>query len=156
MKAIGAFFVVCCVSLSAFAGDTNFVEAFDTIWKTHNASNILEFAEQNVVTNKSPETFFARGVIAATLQAWSQGATNYWEQAIQMLATNSVYSEKGKTNAIKQIRAFQGAFAGVSTNPPSWLLVVHDLYFTTTGDDAPFLGTVNDIATIEPAEIPQE
>jgi len=75
MKKIILTILCCTVSIFAIAGDTNFVAHFQTVWQTHNATNILLFTEQNVATNASPETLFARGVIAATLQLWFPGAT---------------------------------------------------------------------------------
>jgi len=152
MKRVGMVAVVCCVGFFAYAGDTNFVAAFNAVWKTHNASNILVFVEQNVATNKSPETLFARGTIAVTLQACSQDATNYWEHAIQMVTTNNVYSDKGKTNAVKQIQAVQNLFAGASTNHPSWNTELHNFFFKKMGDEVPYLGILQRISTIERVE----
>jgi len=143
---------MCCVGFVAFAGDTNFVAQFNSVWKTHNASNVLVFVEQNVATNASPEVLFARGTIAATLQACSQDATNYWEQAIQMVVTNNTYSEKGKTNAVKQIQAFQNLFAGASTNHPSWNTELHNFFFTKMGDEVPYFGILQRISIIERVE----
>ena len=154
MRKIRVVVIAGCIGVTAFAGDTNFVAAFDTIWQTHNATNILVFVEQNVATNASPEVLFARGTIAIVLQDWIPGATNYWEQAIHMISTNSAYSEKGKTNAVNQLRAFQGSFAGLDTNPPSWLTETHAHVFTRMGHDVPFLPILQKISTIPPAETP--
>ena len=154
MKKIKVMIVLCCSGLIAYAGDTNFVNAFNTIWQTHHASNILVFVEQNVNTNKSPEVLSARGIVAAILQDWIPGATNYWEEAIQMIETNGTYSARGKTNSINQIRALQGIVSGTSTNPPTWNTNIHVVIFTETGDEAPFLFVLEKIATLPPAENP--
>ena len=143
------------MSIYAIAGDTNFVATFSTIWKTHNASNILTFVEQNVATNKLPEVFFARGGVALMLQEWSLGATNYWEQAVQMIATNETYSVTGRTNIIKEIRWLQDVVSVIGENPlPSWNTNVHAVIFTGIGYEAPFFYTLQDIATIPPVESP--
>ena len=154
MKKVIVMIVCCGINVCALAGDTNFVEAFNAVWLTHDASNVLVFVEQNVATNASPEVLFVRGIIAMALQDWVPGATNYWEQAIQMVTTNSLYSEKGKTNAVNQIQFFQRIFIGSNTNPPSWHPEWHEHFFTKTGDEAPFLNAVRNIATIPLAETP--
>jgi len=141
------------MGLVSFAGDTNFVAQFNAIWQTRNASNVLMFVEQNVATNASPEVFFARSCIAMALQQWSIGASNYLEQAIQMVATNGAYSAKGKTNAINTIRDFQGLFSAmvdVNVPQPVWKTNNHAAIFAEVGDEAPFLIELKELATIEP------
>ena len=152
MKKIKMIAIVCCLSSVGYAGDTNFVHAFNAIWQTHNASNILVFVEQNVVTNASPEVLFARGTVAIALQAWIPGASNFWEQAIQMISTNSVYSEIGKTNAIKQLQGLQDFFSEVSNDPPTWNTNNHAVAFARVGDKVPYLHVLQDISTIETVE----
>jgi len=153
MRKIVSVVVVCCVSFITRAGDTNFVAQLNAIWQTHNASNILVFVEQNVATNKSPETLFARATIAFTLQDWGIGASNYWEQSIQMISTNNAYTEIGRTNAVAEIRALQGVFARFEDNaPPSWNPVGHAADFSRP--KAPFLGILEEIANIPLVESP--
>ena len=143
-----------CVSFTAWAGDTNFVAQFDAIWQTHNATNILVFVEDNVATNVSAEVLFARGNVAIELQDWGVGATNYWEQSIQMISTNSAYSEIGRTNVINKIQFFRGMLAkaieieGLDT--PSWKPKVHALAFSLS--KTPDLELLKAIATLPPAE----
>ena len=150
MKKTKMIILACCIGLCGYAGDTNFVNAFNSIWKTHNASNILIFVEQNVTTNKSPETLFARGIIAVALQEWTLGASNYWEQAIQILTTNDTYSAMGKTNAIKEIRGFQMLYSGLSDSPPRWETNTHSVIFMHSGNEVPFLDELKEISTIPP------
>ena len=114
MKTINTVTAMCCIGFVTFAGDTNFVAQFNSVWKTHNASNVLVFVEQNITTNKSPETLFARGIVAVFLQEWSQGATNYWEESMQMITTNTVYSETGKTNATKKNPTYPADVFGIN------------------------------------------
>jgi len=144
--------IACCISLSAFAGDTNFVAAFKTTWNTHNASNILVFVEQNVATNRSPETLFARAIVAITLQDWCIGATNYWEQAIQMITTNNTYSVIGKTKSVNSIMALQAIFSEINTNPPTWDTNNHAWVFSQPLDEPALFYMLKDISIIETVE----
>lgn len=152
MKTIGAFIIVCGVSLSAFAGDTNYVDSFKIAWRTHNASNILEFVEQNVATNASPEALFGRGLIAVMLQSW-RGATNHFEQSIHMIATNGIYSSTGKTNIIQEIRLIQSLVEDVADSPlPTWNTNRHTLFFSELVAEPIFFDTLEKISIIESAE----
>ena len=152
MKTIKTAVAVCCIRFVTFAGDTNFVAVFQAMWQTHNASNILVFAEQNVTTNASPETLFARGIVAIMLQSW-HGATNYFEQSVQMIATNNAYSEIGRTNVIKNIRILQNAVPNITDNPqPAWITSRHALFFSELATEPIFFDTLKDISTIEPTE----
>jgi len=137
--------------ITTFADETSFVTAFNTMWQTHNASNILIFVEQNVTTNSSPETLFARGIVAGTLQGWGQGQTNYWEQAMQMLADKEDKSDLWKTNAVNQIQWIQILMStkGVDDNPPSWNTNAHSIIFSILGDEPPFYDTLKNITDIE-------
>ena len=146
-----------CISLMVYAGDTNFVAQFDAIWQTRNATNILIFVEDNVATNASPEVFFARGIVAGHLQNWAVGATNYWEQAIQMISTNNAYAETEKERVIGPIRALQcmietaGKIDPVGTYaPPSWNTNTHAIVFKRLR--APRMITLEAIANLPLAE----
>ena len=151
MKKVSRIVIVSCLSFTVCAGDTNFVAAFQTVWQTHNASNILVFAEQNVATNASPETFFARGIVAVMLQSW-HGATNHFEQSVQMIATNNAYAEIGRTNVIKDIRGFQNAVLNITDNPqPAWDTNRHAIFFAELSAEPIFFDTLKNISTIEPS-----
>ena len=140
------------MNVCAFAGDTNFVADFKTVWQTHNASNILMFTEQNVATNATPETLFARGVIAIMLQSW-QGATNHFEQSIQMISTNNVYSANGKTNIINEIRWIQSTVEDITDNAlPAWDTTRHAAFFTELSSEPIFFDTLQNISTLETVE----
>ena len=142
--------MVGCVGITAFAGDTNFVAQYDAVWQTRNATNIYEFVEQAIATNKSAEVFFARGCVAIDLQDWSIGASNYWEQAIQILSTNSAYSAIGRTNVIARIWWLQGLFAEIEDNaPPSWNATSQAVIFLLPR--TPSLDILEEIATLPPA-----
>jgi hypothetical protein len=153
MKRIRVVMMVGCFGITAFAGDTNFVAQFDAIWQTRNASNILVFVEQNVATNKSPETLFARGIVANTLQLWTQGATNYWEQAAQLISTNTVYAELERTTVAKEIRGHNVFIAATLSNnsPPSWDSASHTLFFSALGDKPLYFDILERIAAIKSA-----
>ena len=123
----------------ALAQTTNFIEAFNAIWNTHDASNILAFVEQNVATNKSPETLFARGIVAFTLQLWPQGASDCWEEAIQMIVPDNAHFASWQTNAISKVQEFRDVFKGEEGNAPSWDANMHKIVFARCGDEAPLL-----------------
>ena len=152
MKRVSGFATVAwCVGIVAFAGDTNFVATFKAMWQTHNASNILVFAEQNVATNASPETFFARGIVAIMLQEWGQGATNYFEQTVQIISTNTAYAEPKKVETIKNIHDVQFLAVRMTVNPlPSWKTNDHATFFRELPTEPIFFDTLKNISTIEP------
>jgi hypothetical protein len=150
MKRVNVIVAVGCLSVATFAGDTNFVAQFDVVWKTHNASNILMFVEQNVATNKSPETLFARGIVAIMLQEWGQGATNYFEQVTQMITTNNAYTEIGKTNIIKDIQFVQFIAVKMTDKPlPSWNTNDHATFFVELATEPIFFDTLKAISTMK-------
>jgi hypothetical protein len=146
------------VSLAALAnaGDTNFVAAFDLQWRSENASNVLAYVESQVATNRNVETLFARGLVAAYLQEWGRGATNYFGQAIAEAQSNTSYSAAGRSNVVQLITEAQGHFealaddSGEPTNSvPRWDTNTHAVIFGELGDQAPFLTTLDQIATSE-------
>ena len=140
----------------ANAGDTNFVAAFDLQWRSENASNVLAYVESEVATNRNVETLFARGLVAAYLQEWGRGATNYFGQAIAEAQSNTSYSAAGRSNVVQLITEAQGHFealaddSGEPTNSvPRWDTNTHAVIFGELGDQAPFLTTLDQIATSE-------
>jgi hypothetical protein len=155
MNKIKITIAVCSLGLLAFAGDTNFVAQFKDVWQTHNASNILVFVEQNVATNKSPETLWARGSVAGSLQGWLIGTTNYWEEAIQMISTNNTYSVTGRTNTIKSLRWNQDVTAEISNMEfrplPLWNTNAHAFIFMYSDEPLDF-DDLKAISTIPSAE----
>lgn len=139
-----------------FAGDTNFVAAFNNEWRTENASNILAFADAQLSTNRRAETLFARGLVAIYLQEWGRGATNYLGQAIEEVSTNLSYSAAGRSNIVQRIKDAQGSFAAISADAnepvdsqPSWNTNTHAVIFNELGDEIPFLLTLEEIAEEE-------
>lgn len=140
----------------ANAGDTNFVATFDLQWRSQNASNVLAYVESQVGTNRNVETLFARGLVAAYLQEWGRGATNYFGQAIAEAQSNASYSAEGRSNVVQLITEAQGHFealaddSGEPTNSvPRWDTNTHAVIFGELGDQAPFLTTLDQIATSE-------
>jgi len=154
MKKIIVTMLCCTVNVFAFAGETNFVARFQTVWQTHNATNILLFTEQNLATNRSPETLFARGITAHMLQLWDIGATNYWEQAAQMISTNTVYTEKERTGATKVIQGLNFFLTAKNPNesPPTWNAVDHTFFFTISSDEPFYFDILEFLSTLETIE----
>jgi len=98
-------YIICWGSVVSFAhgGDTNFVAAFNVKWQSGNTSNILSFTESQVSTNQNVEALFARGIVAAALQEWGRGATNYLSQAMQEAVNSSSYSPQGQALVVQLI-----------------------------------------------------
>lgn len=148
--------VTLATSLPARGGDTNFVVAFDAQWGSHNASNVLVYVDAQIATNREVETLFARGLVAAYLQKWGRGATNYFGQAIAEAQTNTTYSASGRSNIVQMITEAKGHFealaedTGEPTNSvPTWDTNVHAVIFGELGDQAPFLTTLDRIANTQ-------
>lgn len=144
------------VASTTYAGDTNFVAAFNTEWQSGNASNVLVFVETQVSTNRNVETLFARGVIAASLQEWGRGATNYLGQAIQEAEGTSSYSTQGEARVVQLITNAKGYFGGLAddtneplNSQPSWNTNNHAVIFSELGAEAPFLDVLQEISTTE-------
>jgi len=147
---------VLATSLPVRGGDTNFVAAFDAQWSSQNASNVLVYVDAQVATNREVETLFARGIVAAYLQKWGRGATNYFGQAIAEAKSNTTYSASGRSNVVQMITEVQGHFealaddSGEPTNSvPTWDTNVHAVIFGELGDQAPFLTTLDRIANTQ-------
>jgi len=141
------------VAFNAYAGDANFVASFDAQWRAQNASNVLAYVESQVATNRSVETLFARGLVAAFLQKWGRGATNYFGQAIAEARRNTTYSESGRSNVVQVITQIKGSFdalvgdgSEVSNSVPTWDTKSHIEIFRESGDQVPFLDVLNGIA----------
>ncbi len=154
----GLVFSICwfLVASVTYAGDTNFVAAFNVQWQSGNASNILVFVETQVSTNRNVETLFARGIVAAALQEWGRGATNYLGQAIQVAETGSLYSTQGKAHVVQLVVNAKGYFQGLaddtgepSNSQPSWNANNHVVIFNELGAEVPFLKVLQDISTTE-------
>lgn len=157
MRTIVLFVAVIIVKpLLISAGDTNFVAMFDSQWRSQNASNILSYVEANVITNRSVEVLFARGLVAAYLQKWGRGATNYFGQAITAAQSNSFYSASGRSNVVATITRVSGHFEALADDTgeptdstPNWDTNVHSVIFGELGDQALFLPTLNDLTLIQ-------
>ena len=155
MKKNQLIIIACFINFAVIAGNTNFVESLNTMWKTYNASNILEFVEINVVTNRSPETLFARGAMAIFLQEWGVGGTNLWEQSINLIQTNTSYSAIGRTNVINEINWYKNVFAAIIDDHGSqisWETNNHTVFFTEFWDGMPLYDTLKNITEIETAD----
>lgn len=155
-KSLFLVVVILATSFATRGGDTNFVAAFDAQWRSQNASNILIYVESQVATNREVETLFARGLVAAYLQKWGRGATNYFGQAITEAQSNTTYSASGRSNVVQMITEAKGHFealaddSGEPTNSvPTWDTNVHAVIFGELGDQAPFLTTLDRIANTQ-------
>lgn len=135
-------------------GDTNFVSTFNSQWVAGNATNVLVYIEDQLATNRRPETLFARGLVAMYLQEWGRGATNYLGQAVSETSTNTSYSAEGRTNIIQLINQAQADFKAVvaHANEPTnsvalWNTNTHIVIFSELGDELPYLQILSNIAT---------
>ena len=146
---------LCCFLVASVSrgGDTNFVAVLNMQWQGRNASNILVFVENQVSTNRNVETLFARGIVAAAIQEWGRGATNYLGQALHETSTNALYSALGKAHVIKLIVEVKGLLEAIAEDTgeplnsrPSWNTNNHDVIFSELGDEAPFFNVLREIS----------
>ena len=147
-------FVPLCVAV--FAGDTNFVSSFNTLWQSENASNVLSYVDGYLATNQNAEALFARGVVAAGLQSWGRGATNYLFQSITAVNASTNYTAQQKTALTNEIAGIREMYHGLlqdvgepENSSPSWNTNTHAEIFSELGDQAPFLDVLNHIADPE-------
>lgn len=142
----------CMLGSTAFAGDTNFVSTFNSLWQSGNASNVLSYVDGYLSTNRNAEALFARGIIAAGLQSWGRGATNYLYQAITNVNANMDYTSEQKSALSNDIASIQDIFSGLlqdasepQNSTPSWDTNVHATIFMESGGEAPFLHILNEL-----------
>lgn len=141
------------IGTATYAGDTNFVSTFDSLWQSENASNVLSYVDSYLSTNRNAEALFARGIVAAGLQSWGRGATNYLFQAITNVTENMSYTSEQKVKLSNDIARIQDIFSGLvqdtgepENSTPSWDTNVHAVIFMESGGEAPFLHILNEIA----------
>ena len=137
---------------SAYMANTNFVGALDASWRDHNASNVIVFVEQELATNQTSEVYFARGIVAAYLQEWGVGATNYFRLARDRAETDARYTASYRakvTNAIAQAgTGIEGVMevAGQQGGSPYWNTNTHAVIFTEYPEEIPFQDTIKLLA----------
>lgn len=144
------------MGVGAVAGDTNFVATFNTLWHSEHASDVLTYVDDYLVTNQNAEALFARGVVAAGLQSWGRGATNYLFQSITAVSENSNYTAQQKSNLTNEIGTVRELIYGLvqdigepEDSLPSWNTNTQAEIFGELGDEAPFLDILNHIANPE-------
>ena len=136
----------------AFAGDTNFVSTFNSLWQSGNASNVLSYVDGYLATNRNAEALFARGIVAAGLQNWGRGATNYLSRAIAAVNADIGYTPEQKQRVSNDLARIQDIFVGLlqdtgepGNSSPSWDTNVQAKTFIESGGEAPFLHILNEI-----------
>lgn len=148
MKIFSYVLVIWLLLISASKGNTNFVSALKVNWQGHNASNVLAFVEAELTTNQNAEVYFARGIVAAYLQEWGVGATNYFRLAIESAETDSRYSTRYRAMVLQAIaQAVAGIeaimeMAGGGGDSPSWNTNTHTVIFNEFAQEIPFKATV--------------
>ena len=157
MKATRVFILaLLCGTMECFSGDTNFVAAFNEVWRTQNASNIVAFTEANVNTNESAETLFARALAAVYLEKWARGGTNYLGQAQIAVQSNQTYSAEGRSQILELLEDTKGLFEALaddsleaSNSIPQWDTNMHAVVFQELGDEVPFFSSIWKLAEIQ-------
>lgn len=137
----------------ARGGDTNFVGALNTLWCSRDASNVLVFVDSQLATNREVETLVARGVLAAYLQEWGRGATNYFALAIAAAYSNNSYSAAGRSNVVQSITRINRHISallessGEATNSvPKWDTNGQAEIFGELGDQVPYFEELDEMA----------
>ena len=136
----------------AFAGDTNFVSTFNSLWQSGKASNVLSYVDGYLATNRNAEALFARGIVAASLQNWGRGATNYLSQAIAAVNADMGYTPEQKQGVSNDLARILDIFVGLlhdtgepMDSTPSWDTNVQAKTFLESGGEVPFLHILNEI-----------
>lgn len=148
MIRISCIFLLWLLLVSTSRANTNFVSELEAAWQGHDASNVLAFIEEELTTNQNAEVYFARGIVAAYLQEWGVGATNYFGLATDSAGTDARYSADYRvtvTNAISQAVAGIEAvmeMAGGAGNSPSWNTNTHAVIFSEFSLEIPFKATI--------------
>ena len=137
---------------TVFAGDTNFVSTFNSLWQSGNASNVLSYVDGYLSTNRNAEALFARGIVAAGLQSWGRGATNYIFQSITSVNANMGYTSQQKNALSNDITRIRDIFSGLlqdtgepENSSPSWDTNIQAKTFMESGGEVPFLHILNEI-----------
>lgn len=148
MEIKNVLYVACLVLTVNCRAD--FTSKLNNLWATHNATNILLFVENSVITNRNSATLFARGIIAGTLQNWGRGATNCLNQSIIEIERSTNYTEKAKSSLFKEISMYNSAFTALLesmnehvNSQPTWDTNVHVRVFEETGTEFPFLWVIH-------------
>lgn len=157
MKATRVFILALLAgTMECFSGDTNFVAAFNEVWRTQNASNIVAFTEANVNTNESAETLFARALAAVYLEKSARGGANYLGQAQIAVQVNPMYSVEGRAQILELLEDTKGLFEALaddsleaSNSIPQWDTNMHAVVFRELGDEVPFFSSIWKLAEIQ-------
>ena len=140
------------LSIVAARANTNFVSALEAHWHGNNASNVLVYVENELTTNQNAEVYFARGIVAAYLQEWGVGATNYFRLASVSAEADSRYSADYRA---KVMQAISQAVVGIEAvmemaegegGTPSWNANTHTVIFTEFSQKIPFDKTIRLLA----------
>jgi hypothetical protein len=147
-----ALYMSCLLALStaAHAQSSNFVAQINNVWKTHNASNVLVFVESQLTSNPAnAQVLTARAIVAAGLQTWGRGASNYLAQAVQVVSNSTAYSTSKRQKLIGEIQSLAnsyGALADDASEPqnsqPQWNTNTHVFVFGEVGDEFPHISTL--------------
>jgi hypothetical protein len=147
------FLIFASLSAPIRGGDTNFTSTFNANWRSGNADQVLSYVDGYLLTNQNAEALFARGVVAAGLQSWGRGATNYLSRAIISLNSSTNYSEEQKAELTNEIYSIQAMFTGLLldtgepiNSSPSWNTNNQASIFSELGDEAPYFDILNRIA----------
>ena len=97
-----------CLLLSLFTSfslaDEAFVTELNSKWQAKHASNLIAYLDlQLIQTPQEPQVLFARAVVAAELEQWGRGATNYLQQALNYLELSTEYSVANKEKLIYEL-----------------------------------------------------
>ena len=144
----------CCLffSVAVLAAQTTnqFVATVNQKWVQHNASNVLTFVESELQKRPTDrQVLFARGVVAAELQLWNRGATNFISQAITNLNQAKQYTTAKKATLTKELQEHLRFFSlsastfGEATNSvPQWNPAIQGELFRTSSNEFPYIDTL--------------
>ena len=139
------------LSASAWADGTNFVVTLDAKWRAANATEIRSYVDTELAAKTSPEALFARGLVAAYLETWGRGATNYMAQAATAVDADPDYTAAQKESVKRVINEAKGHFTALTEeaaepadSQPKWDTATHSVIFTEL-NELPFLHVLQKI-----------
>ncbi len=152
MKKTLIFWVIWLLPIFAARANTNFVNALEAHWQGHNASNVLNCVENELTTNHNAEVYLARGILAAYLQEWGSGATNYFRLASVNAAADARYATDYRARVMQAISQTVAGIdavmemAGGEGSAPSWNTNTHAVIFGEFSQEIPFNSTIRLLA----------
>jgi hypothetical protein len=142
--------LILALSYWVMAQGGSFLQQLDEKWRTHDATQVLNYVEtQRSANPDNAQILAARAIVAVSLQEWGRGATNFLAQAIQKTAASTNYTSSQKQIIAKKLSGLTNVFAALANDAgeppnssPKWNTNTHAVVFRELGDEFPHLSTL--------------